>query len=563
MSRALGIGAGLAAVALALLPVLGTPHVSDDVINYSFGWLASADFARATLEEIRHWMLSSGRIFVLSTYLKNTTFQAFETIAAYKVFLVAMNVACVAIFCAYARMLTRSWVVPVAAALVFPVLLQLRDYHDPVVSFNGLFQVCAGLTFAALAFHLRFLRGEGRCWLYAALAAFVVNLFAYEMAVLTLAFAWLQQRLEPGRSTRAAVVPFVLALAAYGVVAAASRWLGATVYGASGSIYGLGLAPGAVAATFAKQALATLPFTYALLRPADGNWSVAAPPQPVPWLGSWEFLVALPVFAMLAWAGLRAAWRADAMPGASRPGPMTSSWAMAAALVVLPAAMISVVSRYQGAFAPGNGYSPVYLQMFGLALAAGLAARSIAARRWAPAALAAVVGIASAGNLVNNAAVAASLTRAWAPQYSWGAALRSGDMRQACSGVVAPVVARPWNEYRVVGNAGLRFAEPGAVAGASGCLVRDAVVLGRPAVAWLPMRDGAPAGNAGVVIPLADGESRDRLAFGTCEGAPAPAVRTAQWTHAGRRFALFTLDAAAFAPVAGPWRFRLPCERME
>lgn len=87
--------------------------------------------------------------------------------------------------------MSSSRLLPVAAVLSLPFLIQFRDYHDRVVSFNGIFQISIGLIFFALAFHVRYLRSGGARWLWRCLAVFVANLFVYELAALTLVFVWL------------------------------------------------------------------------------------------------------------------------------------------------------------------------------------------------------------------------------------------------------------------------------------------------------------------------------------------------------------------------------------
>jgi hypothetical protein len=587
--------APLLAFALALVPILATPRVSDDVINYSFRWLSSADYSRAVLDEIRYWILSSGRIFVLSTYLKNSIFQVFEGAPAYKAFMLAANVGCAAAFFAYARLASRSSVLPVAALLALPILLQLRDYHDPVLSFNGLFQLCGALIFAALAFQVKYARTGDRRWLQACVAAFVANLFVYEMAALTAPLLWLQERLvpSPGKARYRATRWILVVLAVYLALVVAARVTGAVVFGMTGSIYGLGLNPGMIAATFAKQLLAVVPFAYAIFRPREGAWGVHAQPDPTPWLGSWHFLLALPAFVALAWLAMRLALRADAPPGehgrgqagdaaASALAVRALAW-VAAGLTVFPALMISVVGRYHGAFGPGNGYSPVYLQMFGVALGVGVLSFVLAGcgwRRGGPWIVAAttLLGVAAAGNLVNNFAVSASLVRAWDPQHAWGAMLRSPDFREMCANAaVVPLEAAPWTEYRVVGHAGFRFAAR-EVAGlsASGrsvvsgpiCVARGAKLLERNAAVYTLLSPAAAGDSAvretfHIVLPLAPGEVRAELAVGAqCLDLPHRLALRATSRHSGRRFGLFVLEVPRGEVRWHAGGFALPCEKL-
>src|SRR5258708_9639128 len=224
-----------AAVLLTLLPLLGTPHVSDDVLNYSFHWLSDGEFARATTEEIKYWTLAAGRIFFFSSLLKNSVFQIFETVHEYKAYLLAMTLLCVLACTAYLRAATRSWLVPVAALLALPVLIQFRDFHDPVISFNGLFQISVALIFICLGLHLRYLNSSRRSLLYLCVAGFVLNLFFYELAAITLVLVFVQEWVmrRDGAPRHGTSKALAIVLAVYLALVIACRVIGAQMFGMS------------------------------------------------------------------------------------------------------------------------------------------------------------------------------------------------------------------------------------------------------------------------------------------------------------------------------------------
>ena len=512
----------LGALALALLPLLATPRVSDDVINYSFRWLAPSEFVHETLKEIRFWMLSAGRVFVLSSVLKNIVFAVFETTHAYKVFLIATNLACAACFLYYASIVSPSRLVPVAAVLSLPFLIQFRDYHDPVISFNGIFQISVGLIFLALAFHMRYLRsGEAR-WLWRCLALFVANLLVYELAALTVVFVWLQSR------TMASTVPgaqrgtrlLLVTLALYGAAVIVLRLVGSKLYGIGASRYGVALDPWPVFITFAKQLIAVAPFSYFIFRPQyNGAWGVHASPDRATWFASGFFYAGIALFLGLAWVAMRRATE-ERPKGEPRREAITATACVAVAMVLLPALLVSVISRYQNAFLPGNGYSFVYLQEYGAALFIGLILHLVRkgpapARLWAGIAFCLMAAVASAGNLVNNLAVAAKLREAWGDQHAFWAMLRSEGFRETCRGVPLQVSEpKPWTEYRVIRHAGFRLAESderGEV-----CLVRGLRIGDRVATTY----ERGP--DVRVVVPLAGAEAGlEKALYGACGGRPA------------------------------------------
>jgi hypothetical protein len=538
--RALAVPAAFAALLLALVPVLRTPHVSDDVVNYSFGWLQGAEFFRVTNEEVRDWILSAGRAFVFSSYLKNAVFKAFHDLLSYKVFLVAMNMAAAIAFFGYVRMLTRSVAVPALALLCLPVLIQLRDYHDPVVSFNALFQLGAALIFGSLAAHLAYLRTGRARWLVVALFLFAVNLLLYEMAAVTAALVLVQERFEPaGERRRYRATAWFLALVAiYGVQVVVSRWIGAHYFGMAVSPYEASFSLGGAAMGLLKQLFAVVPFSYFLMRPHDGAWTVYASPDATPWLAFPHFYAAVAIFFVLAWLALRAVG-SGAHGERREPLPL---W-IGAGLVVLPAVVIACIARYQNTLGWGDGHLPVYYQVFGAALALGCGIETLLKRFPASAMpLVAVLAIGSAGNLVDNLAVAAKLREAWGSQYPWRALLWAQPFRDAC-GWLPLVIAdpRPWTEIRVIRNAGLHgidWNEPIPASGAY-CVAGTVTTADRPVVAWLRV-DGAPQPRASLLVRV-DGRVMPRLA-GCSEGerrAPED-----EFAFAGDAYAMFDMGSA-------------------
>ena len=590
-----GTALALLAFFVSLIPVLVTPHVSDDVLNYSSRWLSQAELSKGVIAQIEYWALSTGRVFILSTYLKEAVFQIFESSQSYKAFLVAMNLACALSLVMYIWTLSANITIAIGALLTLPVLIQLRDYHDPIVSFNGLFQLSAGLIVITLTLHICYLQTGRRSWLHACLAAFVFNLFLYEMALVTVPLIWLQdwtfRRFVDWKYGASKVLS--IAFAAYCSLVVAARLLGAMAFAMPESIYGLSLSPHLVVETLGKQLLAVVPFSFWILRPNDGNWGVHALPGYVPWLGSWRFFVSAPFFLLLSVVSLRMACIGGSSGGSAQSGfavgddpwrrsGVRSLQLASVSLIVLPALVISVISRYQGTFAPGNGYSPVYIQELGSALAISLIVayaidRAPRFRSSIIILFSTIVGIASAGNLVNNFAVAEKLREAWAPQYSWGAMLTSPEFRDVCWDVGTVVRdPGPWAHSEVFRHAGFRLVDP-SKDGVSGnpplagpveaCFARTINVSGRTVTAFARLQT-APNGadyellsRVYVVAPLEDGEERRELHVGVgCvpdrHGADVVSIRE----FAGRRFGTFVLEEGAASIPKGKMGLLFPCE---
>jgi hypothetical protein len=575
--------AALAVVVLALVPVLRTPHVSDDVVNYSIGWLSGEDFARAAYEEVRQFALSAGRVFVLAAGLKNVVFSAFDGLAAYKLFLVATNIACAAALFLYARVVGASRVLAVIALLALPLLFQLRDFHDPLVSFNGMLQISAALVFISLALHARWHRTRDGRFLLGAWLAFVADLFLYEVAAIAAVLVLAQDRAlgAGGRGRYRAGIVFMATVVAYAGVVAAMRWIGAHYFGMGHSLYNAAFSPAGAMMTFAKQMLAVVPFSYVLLRPGDGNWGIHALPDPAPWPAYWHFYVALVLFIALDWIAMRLALRRDERAEPLEPqvngivcsanGVRALAW-VAAGLMLLPAILLSFIGRYQNTFAAGNGYVFVYYQELGAALALACLAFELLRRRpvvrtATMAGIALAVGLASAGNLVDNLAVAAKLSRAWSGQYPWRAMLRSAQFRGACRDVpVAVSDFKPWNEYRVVGNAGFRFlrGEDPVPPSSEICVARSVAIDGREGAAFAKVRtaaNGTAPRFASRIHLVFAGDGRDEELRVGCRADSLRTMAAADWTQAGRRYVDFVVQGTDSDISKDGRGFALPCEQ--
>lgn len=549
----LALGWSLLAVAIALWPLLLTPHVSDDFPNYSTRWLGPAALLEDMRAKIAEWLWSEGRLFVLSTVLKDLAFQPFEQAITYKASLLALNVGVAGFFAAYVRELTGSTRIAAACLLWLPLLVQFRDFHDGIVSFYGIFQLAMAGVIATLACHLRYRRTGLAAYRRACVAFFVVTLFLYEMSVVAMALVWLQERhfegrrgWKPGPDARLLLV----VVAVYVALIAAFRTIGAFVFSAPRLGYGMATDPLSMLATFGRQVFALLPFSYATLRPLEGNYGVRAIAQWGAWWESWAFFAAMIAFAACGWRAV--ATRAEPEVPPSRE--MSLLPGLGAALVLLPAAVIATVQRYQSEIKLGNGYSVVYLQMFGAMLLLGWAT----ARTRHAGALVVVVAVLAAGNLVDNEAVARALARAWEPQYPWAAALRSPQFSAACGGkAVVPVAVGPWGDRRVIQRAGFRVASVDELAkagDAEACVLRLVEHAGVPAATFQAVRASAgrmeARGPMTLVVPLRKAQA--------CESNPGDgAGSAARWQHGGRQWALIALPARRDDPL-GP--FELSCD---
>lgn len=372
--------AGLAAVLVFavcfLRPLLDSGFICDDVPNsYTAGLirLGEGGLKRCIHHHNRQWM-DGGRFFPVAVAITYAVHAWLITAAPYKCFVVALVLVNLVQF----YYLLRLWKVPPALAqlgtLTLVLLLQMRCFPDPLLSFAGILQVVAGeFLFAAICLQ-KYLDTERRGWLVAGAMFFGCSLITYEISYALLPVLVVMAYLHYRRWATALTVtrPHWIT----------SLLLGAYVLGLRFHVpmpddhpYKIHWKPNWVFDVLYRQSASALPLSYSLSTPYRPNWDFGR------LLGHWENW-----FSLAGAGGLTLAlcWtlRADEaqVPGRSlRPlavlGLMT--W-------ILPALPIAFSSKYhQWVSDPGLGYLPVYVQYFGVAMLAVVAMSWLAgAERW-------------------------------------------------------------------------------------------------------------------------------------------------------------------------------------
>lgn len=555
--RHYSIGIALLAFLVALLPLLFTPHVSDDVINYSASWLSQEQFVRNALNDLQYWYLANGRIHVLANLAKDYTFLIFSSVFAYKAFLVVVNLIAAIVFYVYIKALTKNTQLSSFSVLALCLTIQFRDFHDPVVSFNGLMQYTLIFIVLTLIFHLKYIVEKRIGWLYLTAGAFFASLLFYEISFIILFFVLVQEwalRIRR-RQIRSALPWMVLLSVIYVIVARSGKFLGQYYYGIQPrTAYEFSLEPILLFTTYIKQASAPVPFIYSILQPKDGNWGIVASVDYGNWLASTGFFLSLPLFILATWILLR---RGDAGCIASNHlrGRANIALLFSLGLMLLPPLIIAMVGRYQNAFGFGNGYLPVYLQSFGLAFFIAFLFHWLL-RKFGNTvfrlAATVTIGILISGNYSNNLSVTKALDTAWAPQYIFAELLHNPNFRESCLG--RPLVVQqpaPWTDWtlmRSVTRAGFRGIEAGKMAGnvtnanevVEYCVVSPLVWQGRQGYLFGVFKGGKemPVSNStgiSFIYPVEAGEDLMEISLGlgcSPEGIPMRTVyrQHGRWT---------------------------------
>ncbi len=395
--RTLYEGVAVAALGFVVIaPALWSGWLGDDAFYSVLDGILGADHL-SLWHAIGHsfdlWFFSEGRFYpglILEKYL---VFYVFTNLLAYKLLLVTATLATVEMFrrcvAAYA---TRG--LANLAALIAVTLFAERGYHDSIISYNAMPQFVAILVLGSLLAFRRVLDGG-------ATSPRVLSAVLYAVAALTYEDAYALCLLYPivaaakGRSCREALRQSWPYLAVAGALALFSLAARAVVRVPPGSLYAFNTAPVPLLRTLGEQILAAFPLSYYFFDPSRiyshkglHDFYNNAPVQPAIFVA----------FALAAAYALDQAVR----DGGDLRGPA----AVGVAVLLLAAAPIAVIVKYQHELSPGLGYLPVLYEAFGLALALAALALSTARRierRWYI--LVWVAGIAIVGTMTQAANV--------------------------------------------------------------------------------------------------------------------------------------------------------------
>lgn len=368
------------AAAFAVLPVLGTPYLSDDQINRLMPlWLAKP--ARTRLYFIWQnnliWMRGAHRFFPGAIALSTYVFSTFTTLVAYKSFLVVLlGVVMLTWGLAIRRSVGRipAWIG--VAALVSCWEFRYTVTYDGLTGFSGLVPWTMLLIGVVIALLVR--RPQPRASVIVALVAagviWTLAVVTYEYAVIlapgVAAVAWIMPNDRRWRAASAAVVG---SLAAGAAIMAALLHLHAR--GPIPPEWALSLRPIPWLTTSAKQLVSAMPLSEYWIRAG------ASPHLRVP-AGVVVGTVALAALVVVALICLWNSWSVEGDGSFKRMG-VVGLW-----FWIAPALLTGATLRWQQVEAWGQSYVPVLFETLGFSLVVvgllgGARARFVARGGWA------------------------------------------------------------------------------------------------------------------------------------------------------------------------------------
>ena len=351
------------AAGLSLYALFKIAYNGDDVINsYVNGALLGHNRTiRTHTNIIRDIWFGNGRFFPLSFYA-TPLFSTFSTLFSYRLFLVVLNLLVIGAFARLVALLTRDRIAVILSVTLFPIFLQLRYYHDPVVSFHGLLQFVALFLFLAMIFQIQGIQKRKNILLILSAVFYLVCLMLYEISLTFIVIFVLLAILFKGNRFRVRNILFHFA--ALGIVLAVTFYLRSTAtasYG--GTTLSLDIVP--ALRTFGIQLLAAIPLLNSLgsLRSLfSGDYFR---PYHIFLFGS----LAIAVLSSFIIMAKRSENQSNSSIGEENINLRQKStlrlFLVGLALWMLPATLIAVSERYQNELRPGLGYLPVYIQIFG------------------------------------------------------------------------------------------------------------------------------------------------------------------------------------------------------
>lgn len=438
------LGAAIAIWIGALLPILVTPWIMDDMaFSIDFHETAvSQAFTQGV--DMAIGFTSQGRVAFLHLIMLNFVYAIFKNVYAYKIFLVLINLFPFLAFNKLCKTVGLNSKEFLLMAIFLAATVQIRGSADPYVSFFGMVQCCTGFMFLAINSFLKEKPIIAALWLALALQFYEVG---YVLLPIFAAICIARYVMGGSFNLRLLVAPtFVIVV--YLTATIIFRHLATSAGAEVQHAYSLIFEPWKILQTVCMQMAGALPLDYLMLTDRSGNSGVDIKTAKVLWFFLLAFVVLFPIYMFFQ---LRKSERwqlfADRLVPAKESGCPTKLLVLILAigflLWALPGAIIAVSPKYQGEEVVrwSQPYLPAYTATYGVALLVygayvALLRKSLGSNknlvRFVPVLFVFVACVSNFYNW-NNAFL---LREAWGKQYPMKDLIWSAAFKQACTGLV-------------------------------------------------------------------------------------------------------------------------------
>ncbi len=362
----------LAITVFYLLPTLKCGFFSDDSFNSLVSGVLmynNTDVFSHTYRTISYWIFNFGRIFPLAYYIY-FLFSLVHDFFIYHLLILITILIDVLLFGYFIKRMTKSAYVSILSMLIMPVLFQIRDYHDPILSFSMLLQIVFFYLIVSLITFTYYLENRKKIYLVISSFFYILGMLTYEITYLFFPLFIITAYFYEGNSNlRKSIkksVPYIaIALTFIFILIAWRAFINVPVSGGSDSgAYTINTDPVAYVNTLIFQSIAALPMSYYLFDPM-----VIFEHDPVKLLSQTNpFLLLAGLLSFVCFVLTISGVQNDLLKRAHISRNIAFLGIFGFSLFLLPGMLLSASPKYQHELTMGIGYLPVFVSYFGVSL---------------------------------------------------------------------------------------------------------------------------------------------------------------------------------------------------
>jgi len=167
---------------IVLSPGLYSGYISDDAFTFVTYFDENFSLPQFTLKILVENLYSLRPVCVMTLYTTIISFLLNNNIFLYKFHILLLVCLNVFLFRNFLYHLFKSRTFSLLCIIPLPLLIQFRNYHDPVLSFAGLMQILFLLLLLSLIYFIKFFDTGKNKFYYFSIIFFVLCLLCYEIS---------------------------------------------------------------------------------------------------------------------------------------------------------------------------------------------------------------------------------------------------------------------------------------------------------------------------------------------------------------------------------------------
>lgn len=326
--------------------------------------------AIATMDTIKYY-ISTGRFLPVHYALLNFCGTFLSNLILYKICIIIFVAINIIIFSYLIKLLTGCSSLALMSILLSPLFLQLRLYHDPVLSFYFVMQFLFLVITLSIIFLIYYLKYTKLFYLFVSLFFYLLSMLTYEISytffIIFLIIIYYYKN-DIYYTFRLSSLFILLSILCLSIVVFIRTYLGVPIIETSNSLVYWVANPNIklYLITFIKQTTAAFPLSYFFANIFAHRSSISFDPKNF-------FSVATISIAgiyLFLYIAIAQKLKKELSDKRSKPFNLRYLLILGLLLFVLPAIMIPLVPKYQEELVWGTGYIPIYISYFGLLLVA-------------------------------------------------------------------------------------------------------------------------------------------------------------------------------------------------